>query len=158
MKVAQLCLTHDPMDCTYSPWNSPGQNTGVDSLSLLQGIFPTQGLNPGHLHYRQILYQLSYQGSPLIDLFSPELNVNSTERGNITRSQSCLKILSSFFLPKCQSRDVAVVSRHWLLFWSPFLYLSLDGIGMYIEIGNINLLLLDFLYQTCSTLCCHISL
>ena len=31
----------------YSPWNSPGQNTGVSSLSLLQGIFPTQGSNPG---------------------------------------------------------------------------------------------------------------
>ena len=31
----------------YSPWNSLGQNTGVGSLSLLQGIFPTQGLNPG---------------------------------------------------------------------------------------------------------------
>ena len=31
----------------YSPWNSPGQNTGVGSLSLLQGIFPTQGSNPG---------------------------------------------------------------------------------------------------------------
>ena len=36
----------------YSPWSSPGQNTGVDSLSLLQGIFPTQGLNPGILHCR----------------------------------------------------------------------------------------------------------
>ena len=87
----------------YNPWNSPGQNTGVGSLSLLQGIFPTQGLNPGLstlqadslpaepqgkskntgvgslsllqrifltqelnrglLHYRQIPYQLSYQGS-----------------------------------------------------------------------------------------------
>ena len=33
----------------YSPWNSPGQNTGVGSLSLLQGIFPTQGSNPGLL-------------------------------------------------------------------------------------------------------------
>ena len=48
----------------YTPWNSPGQNTGVDSLSLLQGIFPTQGPNPGLLHCRRILYQLSYQGSP----------------------------------------------------------------------------------------------
>ena len=53
----------------YSPWNSPGQNTGVGSLSLLQGIFPTQGLNPGLLHCRQILfyfifYRLSHQGSP----------------------------------------------------------------------------------------------
>ena len=43
----------------YSPWNSPGQNTGVGSLSLLQGIFPTQGSNPGLPHCRQILYQLS---------------------------------------------------------------------------------------------------
>ena len=41
------------------PWNSPGQNTGVSSLSLLQEIFPTQGLNPGHLHCRQTLYHLS---------------------------------------------------------------------------------------------------
>ena len=49
----------------YSPWNPPGQNTGVGSLSLLQGIFPTQGSNPGLLHCRRILYQLSYQGSPL---------------------------------------------------------------------------------------------
>ena len=35
----------------YSPWNSPGQNTGVGSLSFLQGIFPTQGSNPGLLVY-----------------------------------------------------------------------------------------------------------
>ena len=47
----------------YSPWNSPGQNTGVDSLSLLQGIFPSQGSNPGLLHCRRILYQLSHKGS-----------------------------------------------------------------------------------------------
>ena len=46
----------------YSPWNSPGQNTGVGSLSLLQGIFPTQESNQGLLHCRRILYQLSYQG------------------------------------------------------------------------------------------------
>ena len=48
----------------YSPWNSPGQNTGVGRLSLLQGLVPTQGLNPGLLHWGRILYQLSYQGSP----------------------------------------------------------------------------------------------
>ena len=50
----------------YSPWNSPGQDTGVGSLSLLQGIFPTQGSNPGLTHCRQILYQLSHKGSPRI--------------------------------------------------------------------------------------------
>ena len=49
----------------HRSWNSPGQNTRVSSHSLLQWIFPTQGLNPGLLHYRQILYQLSYQGIPI---------------------------------------------------------------------------------------------
>ena len=48
----------------HSPWNSPGQNTGVGSLCLLQGIFPTQGSNPGLPHCRRILYQLSHQGGP----------------------------------------------------------------------------------------------
>ena len=47
-----------------SPLNSPGRNTGVDSLSLLQGIFPTQGSNTGLPHCRRILYQLSHRGSP----------------------------------------------------------------------------------------------
>ena len=46
--------------------NIPGQNTVVGSLLLLQGIFPTQGFNPGLPHWRQILYQLSHQGSPRI--------------------------------------------------------------------------------------------
>ena len=50
----------------YSPWDSPGQITGVGSLSLLQGIFPTQGSNPGLPHCRQNLYQLSYKGNPRI--------------------------------------------------------------------------------------------
>ena len=50
------------MDC---PWNSPGQNTGVGSHFLLQGIFLTQGSNPGLQHCRWILYQLSLQGSPI---------------------------------------------------------------------------------------------
>ena len=48
----------------YSPWNSPCHNTAVGSLSLLQRIFATQGLNPGLLHCRRILYQLSHKGSP----------------------------------------------------------------------------------------------
>ena len=48
----------------YNPWNSLGQNTRVGSLSLLQGIFPIQEWNRGLLHCRQILYQLSCEGSP----------------------------------------------------------------------------------------------
>ena len=50
----------------YSPWNSPGQNTGVGCLSLLQGLFLTQGSNPCLPHCRRILYQLSHKGSPRI--------------------------------------------------------------------------------------------
>ena len=50
----------------YSPWNCPGQNTGVGSLSLFQGTFPTQGSNPGLPHCRWILYQLSHKGGPRI--------------------------------------------------------------------------------------------
>ena len=47
-------------------WNSQSQNTGVGRCSLLQGIFPTQGSNPDSLYCRQIIYQLSYLGSPRI--------------------------------------------------------------------------------------------
>ena len=50
----------------FNPWNSPGQNTGVGSISLLQGIFPTRGSSPGLPHCKQILYQLSHKGSPRI--------------------------------------------------------------------------------------------
>ena len=50
----------------YSLWNSPGQNTGVGSLSLLQEIFQTQGLNPRLPRCRRILYQVSHKGSPRI--------------------------------------------------------------------------------------------
>ena len=55
VKVTQSCLTLQPHGL-YSPWNSLGQNTGVGSLSLLQGIFSTQGSNPGLPHCRWILY------------------------------------------------------------------------------------------------------
>ena len=76
LKVGSLCVkwseSHSVMSDSlqphglYSPWNSPGQNTGVGSLSLLQGNFPTQQSNPGLLLCRQIIYQLSHKGSPRI--------------------------------------------------------------------------------------------
>ena len=60
----------DPVDCS-PPGSSvhgdfPGKNTGVGCHVRLHGIFLTQGLNPGLLHRRQILYHLSHQGSPKI--------------------------------------------------------------------------------------------
>ena len=60
VKVAQLCPTLRPLGI-YSPWNSLGQNTGVGSLSVFHGLFPTQGSNPGLPHCMQILYQLSHK-------------------------------------------------------------------------------------------------
>ena len=59
----------------YSPWNSPGHNTGVGSLSLLQGIFPTQGSNPGLPHCRQILYRLSHQENLIMKVKVPFINL-----------------------------------------------------------------------------------
>ena len=52
----------------YSPWNSPGQNTGVGNLSLLQGIFPTQGSNPHLLHWQVDSLPLSHQESLLLNV------------------------------------------------------------------------------------------
>ena len=74
----------------YSPWHSPGQNNGVGSLSLLQGIFPSQGSNPGLPHCRQILYQLSHQGSPRIpDWEAYPFSSGSSQPRNRTRV-SCI--------------------------------------------------------------------
>ena len=75
VKAAQLCLTLRPHGL-YSPWNSPGRNTGVGSLSLLQGIFPTQELKWGLLNCRWILYQLSYEGSPSYNYFPQKKKKN----------------------------------------------------------------------------------
>ena len=69
--AAQSCPTIcNPMDCSPPGssvhGNSPGKNTGMGCHGILQGIFLTQGLNPGIPHCRQILYTLSHQGSPRI--------------------------------------------------------------------------------------------
>ena len=79
--VAQSCPTLcDHMDCS-SPGTSvhddyPGKNTGVGSHALLQGIFPTQGSNPGLLHCRKILYCLSHQRSPAYPHSNPHSSPN----------------------------------------------------------------------------------
>ena len=62
--VAQSCLTLcDPMGCSLPGSSSPGKNTRVGCHALLQGIFPTQILNPGLRHCRWILYHMSHQWS-----------------------------------------------------------------------------------------------
>ena len=78
----------------YSPWSSPGQNTGVGSLSLLQGIFPTQGSDSGLLHCRQILYELSHRGSPRI----PEwVAYHFSSRSSRPRNQTWVSCTASGF-------------------------------------------------------------
>ena len=97
VKVAQsyptLC---DPMD---SPWYSLGQNTGVGSCSLLQGIFPAQGLNAGLLYCGQILYQLSHQGSQrIVEWGAYPFSRGSSQPRNQTGVSCIVGGLFTFFL------------------------------------------------------------
>ena len=80
----------------YSSRNSPGQNSGVGSFSLLQGIFPTQGSNLGLPYCRQILYQLSHKGSPrILEWVAYPFSRGSSQCRNQTRV-SC--IAGGFFM------------------------------------------------------------
>ena len=74
----------------YSLWNFPGQNMEVGSLSLPQGIFPTQGSNPGLPHYRQILYQLSHRRSPRILEWVTYSYSNGSSRTSSWTRVSCI--------------------------------------------------------------------
>ena len=99
--MAVLCLVPqsrlslcDPMDCSPPGssvhGDSPGKNTGVGSHALLQGIFPTQGLNPGLLHCWQVHYYLSHQGSPwILEWVACSFSRGSSWLGNWTRI-SCI--------------------------------------------------------------------
>ena len=87
-----------------SPWNSPDQNTGVVRLSLLQGIFPTQGSNPGLLHCRRILLLAEPQGKPdlcsyisvfLLFLLSQVSSSSTSERANNHQSENSLQNIDS---------------------------------------------------------------
>ena len=68
VQLSRVRLFETPWTVAYQapcPWDFPGNSTGVDRHFLLQGIFLTQGSNPGLLHCRQTLYRLSHQGSPV---------------------------------------------------------------------------------------------
>ena len=108
-----------------SPWNSPGQNTGVGRLSLFQRIFPTQGSNPGLQHCWRILYQLIHKGSqrilkwvayhfssgssdPGIELGSPALQADSspTELWGKHYLRSCENFLLLTLSLKCLPQSI----------------------------------------------------
>ena len=98
LSVCPTLQPHGP----YNPWNSLGQNTWVGSLSLLQGIFPTQGLNPGFPHCRWILYQMRHKGSPCLpegtcNSYSISMKIGMSDRQKeVTRAKHLLKRKSSF--------------------------------------------------------------
>ena len=93
----------------YSPWNSPSKNTGVGSLSLLQGIFPTQGSNPGLSHCRQILYQLSHQGSPRILGW---VAYPFSSRSSQARNQTGVFCIAGGFFTKLATREAQEALKH----------------------------------------------
>ena len=98
VKVAQSCPT------LCGPWNFPGQNTWAGSFSLLQRIFPTEGLNPGLPHHKQIFYWLSHQGSPgiLAWVAYPFLSGSSQPRNGPRVSCIAGRFFTSWAIRKAQ--------------------------------------------------------
>ena len=89
------------------PRDSPGKNTGVGCCALLQGIFPTQELNPGLLHYRQILYHLSHQGSPTVNILNDKMLKTFPSRSGIREGcpdNHCNSTLFRVFWLVCKTR------------------------------------------------------
>ena len=90
----------------YSLWNSPGQNTGVGSLSLPLGILPTKGLNPSLPHWRQILYQLSHKGSPrILEWVAYPLSSRSSQ----PRNQTGVSCIAGRFLTNWAIREAPII-------------------------------------------------
>ena len=119
----------------YSPWNSPGQNTGVGSLSLLQGIFPTQGSNPGLPHYRQILYQLNYKGSPgILEWVAYPFSSGSSWPRNWTRV-SCI---AGRFFTNWATREPVNATLEFLLVHFEIHALGLFSIKFYLSVNSIQ--------------------
>ena len=93
----------------YSPWNSPGQNTGVGSLSLLQEIIPTQGSNPGLPHCRWILYQVTHKGSPRI----PEWVAYPFSSGSSPpRNRTGASCIAGRFFTNWAIREIPQMQKH----------------------------------------------
>ena len=126
--VTQSCptLCH-PMDCSLPGssvhGDSPGKNTGVDSHALLQGIFPTQGLNPGLLHCWWILYCLSHQNSHTIFTAVKEIFYHE----KILFSQKCTKLFRVKSIDMYQSIYCAstISMIKILIFFFAFCYIGL---------------------------------
>ena len=117
----------------YSPWNSPGQKIGVN-LSLLQGIFPTQGSNPGVPHYRQVPYHLSHQESPrILKWVAYPFSSGSFQ----LRDWICVSCIAGGFFPSWATREAYWINSRWfssvqslscVQLCNPMDYIIVDGI------------------------------
>ena len=90
----------------YNPQNSLGQNIGVGSLSLLQGIFLMEGLNLGLFHYFPIIYQLSHKGNPRIMEW---VDYPFSSRSSQPRNQTGVSCIAGSFFINWAIREALVV-------------------------------------------------
>ena len=101
--MAQSC----PTLCNPMDYRVRGQDTGVGSLSLLQGIFPTQGSNPGLPHCKLILYQLSHQQSPRIMVW---VAFPFSSRSSQPRNRTRISYIAGGFFTSCATREAQRLS------------------------------------------------
>ena len=96
----------------YSPWSSPGQNTGVGSHSLLQEIFPTKEQKPDLPHCRQSLYQLSHKESPrILEWVAYPFSSGSSQPKNRPRDGTRVFCIAGNFSTKRAIREAPDTSR-----------------------------------------------
>ena len=95
-------------------WNFPGKNTGVGCYSLLQGIYPTQGSNPGLPYCRQILYRLSHQGNSegmKREKLLGQMLLRSLFQGKTSKKLVWLSLMSSWRISGCFFHGPSI--RRW---------------------------------------------
>ena len=113
VKLTQSCLS------LCDPWNSPGQNTGMGSL--LQGLFPTKGLNPGLMHCGWILYQLSHKRSPRIRVVFFFSRGSSWPRNRTRVSCIAGRFFTNWAMTTTKSQQCATISMYFAHTSSGFL-------------------------------------
>ena len=129
----------------YSPWNSPGQNIGVGSLFFLQGIYPIQGSNPGLLHWRWILYQLSHKGSPRILewVAYPFSSISSWPKNQTVVSCVVGRFFTNWAIREAQNpmntTEITRVILNTLYRWTHLIFTTLWGIYNYLHSKKENI-------------------